>query len=305
MRRSAPWKCIRCFYHGWKYDGEGRCVEQPAENDSFKHKVRIQAYRARDYLGFVFAYLGEDAAPEFPLFPEIDLEKDTVHYNRHPVPCNYFQRIENDLDEVHLHFVHRVSTDEVGLDQLPEISVTETDYGILRTGRRSDEVNNVTRTGHIFMPNVLMTITPGRDSRPQWLLHLAWRVPVDDTTMASFIVATKKGGGEGLLPRVPIDPDPMKLTEDVLAGRLRVQDIDPDYAGLFVVQDNVALAGQGQIVDRSKDRLGQSDKGIIFVRGLWERELKALAEGTPPKRWTRPTDSLIAIKTRELEKAYG
>ncbi|HLY67695.1 MAG TPA: Rieske 2Fe-2S domain-containing protein, partial [Chloroflexota bacterium] len=23
--------CIRCFYHGWKYDGTGQCVEQPAE----------------------------------------------------------------------------------------------------------------------------------------------------------------------------------------------------------------------------------------------------------------------------------
>ena len=22
--------CIRCFYHGWKYDGTGQCVEQPA-----------------------------------------------------------------------------------------------------------------------------------------------------------------------------------------------------------------------------------------------------------------------------------
>src|SRR5919202_5128287 len=22
--------CIRCFYHGWKYDGSGQCVEMPA-----------------------------------------------------------------------------------------------------------------------------------------------------------------------------------------------------------------------------------------------------------------------------------
>src|SRR5918995_1602966 len=23
--------CIRCFYHGWKYESSGQCVEQPAE----------------------------------------------------------------------------------------------------------------------------------------------------------------------------------------------------------------------------------------------------------------------------------
>ena len=121
--------------------------------------------------------------------------------------------------------------------------------------------------------------------------------------MASFIVATQKGGGEGLIPREHTDPDPMVLTEDVLAGRIRVQDIDPDYDGLFNVQDNVALAGQGQIVDRSKDRLGQSDKGIIFMHKLWQRELKVIAEGKSLKQWKRPAESLIAIKTKELEKA--
>ena len=27
--------CIRCFYHGWKYDAAGQCVEQPAEDAAF------------------------------------------------------------------------------------------------------------------------------------------------------------------------------------------------------------------------------------------------------------------------------
>src|ERR1700730_6733212 len=35
---------IRCFYHGWKYDASGQCVEQPAENPSFPPKVRIGSY---------------------------------------------------------------------------------------------------------------------------------------------------------------------------------------------------------------------------------------------------------------------
>ncbi|MBM2811513.1 MAG: hypothetical protein HW416_2272 [Chloroflexi bacterium] len=26
---------LRCFYHGWRYDGSGQCVEQPAEPEPF------------------------------------------------------------------------------------------------------------------------------------------------------------------------------------------------------------------------------------------------------------------------------
>ena len=260
--------CIRCFYHGWKFDPEGNCVEQPAEAEAFKSKIHIKGYPTREYLGFIFAYLGEGEAPAFPLMPEVDVDKDTILYNRHPVPCNYFQRIENDMDELHLHFVHKVSTDEVGLVEFPDIEVTETEYGILRKGLRKEAGHNVTRTAYWMMPNVLMTFTPGRPSRPQWMLHLAWRVPITDNLMSSFIVAAELGGGKGLMPRPEVHPDPNDLTREVLEGRLRVQDIDPDYPGLFNVQDNVALAGQGSLVDRTFDRLGQSDKGVIFLRKL-------------------------------------
>ena len=44
---SAGWvegDAIRCFYHGWKYDHTGQCVEQPAEPKSFAHKVTIGSY---------------------------------------------------------------------------------------------------------------------------------------------------------------------------------------------------------------------------------------------------------------------
>jgi 5,5'-dehydrodivanillate O-demethylase oxygenase subunit len=294
---------IRCFYHGWKFDPKGNCVEQPAESEAYKEKIKIRGLPTREYLGLVFAYLGEGAAPPFPLIPEIDVEKDTVYYNRHPVPCNFFQRIENDMDELHLHFVHKVSTDEVGLVEFPKIDVTETEYGILRKGIRKESGHNVTRTAFWMMPNVLMTFTPGRPSRPQWMLHLAWRVPISDTEMCSFIVATEKGGGGGLKAREEVKPDANELTAEILAGRMRVQDIDPDYPNLFMVQDNVALGGQGLIVDRSLDHLGQSDKALIFLRRLWSRELLALHEGREPKAWRRPTESFFTERSRELELA--
>lgn len=293
--------CIRCFYHGWKYDGAGQCVEQPAEKANFAAKMQARAYPTEEYLGLIFAYLGEGAAPKLPRFPELETPEGVLIAQRHSVPCNYFQRIENDLDETHVHFVHRVSTDGYGLDELPEIDVNETDYGILRIGARRGGGANATRTAHWMMPNVHFLDLPPSPDHPHWTVYLAYRVPIDDENMQTLSVAIRPAGSQG--PRQKLDPDPAQLTEDVLAGKIRVQDIDPNYPGLFVVQDNVALAGQGRIVDRSRDRLGQSDKGIILLRKLWARELEKIAQGRPIKNWCRPKEKLHLLVDRPKELA--
>jgi len=54
------------------------------------------------------------------------------------------------------------------------------------------------------------------------------------------------------------------------------------------LQDDVAQVGQGWIAERSRERLGRSDMGVLFLRRIWLRELRALAEGWPLKRWSRP-----------------
>lgn len=59
---------IRCRYHGWAYDPTGQCVEQPAEPEPFCQKVSIRAYPTLEYLGLIFAYLGEGDPPPRPRF---------------------------------------------------------------------------------------------------------------------------------------------------------------------------------------------------------------------------------------------
>jgi len=72
---SAGWvedDCIRCFYHGWKYDPSGQCVEQPGEDAAFKSKIKIRSYPTEVYLGLIFAFLGDGAAPSLPRYSELD-----------------------------------------------------------------------------------------------------------------------------------------------------------------------------------------------------------------------------------------
>jgi hypothetical protein len=78
----------------------------------------------------------------------------------------------------------------------------------------------------------------------------------------------------------------MDLVQDVWAGRRRLVDIE--HPELAMVQDIAVQAGQGRIADRANERLGRSDAAIIVWRKILARELAAIAEGRPTKKWRPP-----------------
>jgi 5,5'-dehydrodivanillate O-demethylase oxygenase subunit len=83
----------------------------------------------------------------------------------------------------------------------------------------------------------------------------------------------------------------MDVVRDLWAGKVRFADVKhPDLA---IVQDIAVQAGQGPIEDRSRERLGRSDAGIILWRKILARELRAIAEGRPAKRWKTPPADIV------------
>ncbi len=104
MQLSPGWiegDCIRCFYHGWKYDGSGQCVEQPAEPKPFSQKVRIASYPTREYLGLVFAYLGEGEPPPFPRYSDMEDFEGVRDFDSYYRACNFFNSVDNGADPIH------------------------------------------------------------------------------------------------------------------------------------------------------------------------------------------------------------
>jgi 5,5'-dehydrodivanillate O-demethylase oxygenase subunit len=59
---------LRCAYHGWKFNRDGRCIEQPAEapDSTYKDRLSIEAYPVEELGGMLFAYLGPQPAPLLP-----------------------------------------------------------------------------------------------------------------------------------------------------------------------------------------------------------------------------------------------
>jgi hypothetical protein len=91
--------------------------------------------------------------------------------------------------------------------------------------------------------------------------------------------------------RVAAAPPVMDVVRDIWSGKLRFAEVThPDLA---VVQDIAVQAGQGRIEDRQSERLGRSDAGIILWRKILTRELRAIAEGRPAKKWQTPSADIV------------
>jgi len=93
-----------------------------------------------------------------------------------------------------------------------------------------------------------------------------------------------------LQARAQVRVSPNEYGERVLAGKMRIRELDPAMSTyyLFWIEDYTVQVGQGKIADRSNEHLGRMDVGVILLRKIWQRELGNLAEGTPLNVWVTP-----------------
>ena len=299
MQLSSGWiegDCVRCFYHGWMYDSTGRCVDQPAEDSEFAHKVKIGSYPTEEYLGLVFAWLGEGEPPPLPRYADFERFEGVVEIDSYRRDCNYFQNVENALDMSHVAFVHgdnRAAFREIGRGH--DLHAEESNWGISYTFTRADGKH---RTQQFGMPNAYNLTALPTDPDIGWQESLFWWLPVDDKRHIQFSIhrvpvtgaAAERVSQRRQARRKTIDIDHNRLSEDMLAGRTGMGDIDTECVDLIRLQDDIAQIGQGRIADRTAERLGRGDVGVIMIRRLWARELQAMANGKPLKNWIRTPD---------------
>jgi 5,5'-dehydrodivanillate O-demethylase oxygenase subunit len=293
--------CVRCFYHGWKYEASGQCVEQPAEDESFAAKIRIRSYPVEEYLGLVFAYLGEGTPPLLPRFEEFEID-GVLEVETFLRPCNYFNDLDNACDPLHVTFVHGDSRININrFIDAANLSAEENEFGLSITMPRTTHGGGL-RINQYGMPNIQMLKLPPVDkAESEWRDFLSWRVPVTDYEYVSFNLnmVHLKGNEASRYKAARTEvfakatATAAELAPDVLAGKTTIEEVKQRIPDVVRLQDDVVLVAQGVIPDRSQDHLGRSDVGVILLRKIWRRELEAVAKGQSIKRWTR-TPTVVA-----------
>jgi len=114
---SAGWTKadeIICPFHGFAYDASGKVTYIPANGKAsvVSERYKVNAYKVVDKYGFIWIWTGNltDETPEIPFFEEL---REGFSYGgfKEVWAVHYTRAIENQLDVVHLPFVH---TDTIG-----------------------------------------------------------------------------------------------------------------------------------------------------------------------------------------------
>lgn len=273
---------LRCPYHGWKYDSTGKVVEQPFEpaGTSFREKLQHTAYPAEELGGVIFTYMGPDPCPVFPRWKILTRTDGVRELERHPeLQCNWLQIQENSADVTHTYFLHghMLHTRDIehpGLDTyyrpFTRYAFQEFHWGLLKhfTIEKDGELVDADIGNPLIFPNMLRVVEGQRGTE---MMH--WRVPVDDETTRLFVIryvpdeeAAAQGGIESVADRMEwANPD----------GSYRM-----DYD--FFTQDRMAWETQGKVFDRTEERLGAADRGIILFRRMLRRAIEQVERGDDP-----------------------
>lgn len=263
---------IRCLYHGWAYDGTGQCVQQPAEPQPFCDKIRIRGYPVEEYLGLIFAYLGDGDPPPLPRYEGMQESSSLRAYMTAADNCNWLNRFDNIGDVTHPYFAHP-QIPLMNTETPPSMRVETRPHGFKFYGDYPDGFSQET---YFHMPNA--TMFPGARGTSY---NIGWLVPIDDDHCRVFgatefpqIIADAHAGRDSMT----------QLGEAILRGEMTIDDI-MDHPAAISIQDYVVLKGQGDPVTRIQERMGRCDAGVIAVRKLWEKELTAFDAGAPVRRW--------------------
>lgn len=298
---------LRCSYHGWRFDTEGHCVEQPNERpeSTMKDKVKIAAYPVEELGGLLFAYMGPSPAPMLPKFDALVVEGAARTIGKAPIPCNWLQIMENSVDPVHTEWLHGKFYEFLHEDKgvktaiarhQKKIAFDEFEFGIIkrRLFEGQSEDADDWKVGHpLLFPNSL-AVGSGGGFFTQYTLQ--FRVPIDDESTMHYWYHTY------VPPAGVTIPDHLRNKAAVFEPP--ITDEHGEYLTEYVhVQDIMMWATQGSITDRSRENLGSSDLGVITYRRMLKREIDKVARGEDPIGLLRdPARDEMILLPRERHK---
>lgn len=296
---------LRCCYHGWLYDVDGRVLEMPCEPtaSTFKDRVEQPAYPVEEFGGIVFAYMGP--LDKKPLLPKYDVWQQgegslKAYYGPRiggSTDCNWLQSQENLMDVAHtlwLHTRHSISqfpSDLYGI--MPDFEYEETELGLTATMiRRLPDGRKWTVIWETFMPFTAFVVyvdapridLPGETNEKS--RRVGYCVPVDDVKQVSAIIEWVPNNQES----------PRGATRAQLAPGAR-KDQSYEYTQRFP-DDKEATEGLGPIANHRLEHLATSDRGVIMLRNLLRSSLKDIEAGRDPKGVIRDPNTAANVRTR-------
>jgi nitrite reductase/ring-hydroxylating ferredoxin subunit len=275
---------IRCCYHGWLYDVQGHCLEQPCEEGGGprRDKVRQPWYALEERYGLVFAYLGppqkKPLLPRYGCLEELGtgefIEADDSSIGSggaQVVPCNWLQHWENVVDPFHVPVLHGSFSGAqfvAQMAQMPKVEFSATERGVKVLSLRTLADGRVfRRITEAVMPTLRVVPNP-RIGSYGMVESIGWVLPIDDTHYRIYVSG-----------RV-CDRSELGNMRSKMNGKFWPELTEEEHQRF--PGDYEAQTGQGPITLHSEEHFAASDKGIALLRRFLEQQLKKVADGGDP-----------------------
>jgi 5,5'-dehydrodivanillate O-demethylase len=289
---------LRCAYHGWMYDAQGRCVEQPLEaflhpKTAWKTEIRVKAYPVEELGGLIFAYLGPAPQPLLPRWEALALEGVHREIGFAMIPCNWLQTVENAGDPSHVVATHwQMSTyvlENLGRTDLRRHNQSSGARGYFKI---QPDPEGPYGLGHVLFPYI--------DAQSDLTYQI--RVPVDDTHTLHiwYMVHTAEAAAELGIELAP-QADQREIPVFEVPVPALSNGVAPDWTLLDnnSGQDLVMWYSQGDIVDRTRENLSNGDINVVRMRRFLNDQIKIVEAGRDPINVFRdPAKNVCLVPTR-------
>jgi phenylpropionate dioxygenase-like ring-hydroxylating dioxygenase large terminal subunit len=260
---------LQCPFHGFEYDASGKCRFVPAigKNGKIPNALEVATYPVFEAHGWIWIYWGQPAEEQLPppkFYEDID-SRFSYRSFQQDWPVHYSRMVENQLDVMHLPFVH-YNTIGAGGRSLVDGPLVKLEEGILKLWvyNRLDDGTPAIRAVQISQP-----------SREPFLIFIfpnLWENRIGDGTRI-------------LIAFVPVDNENGILYGRYYQNQVRLP-ILRDIINWFGVLGSIVIANQDKrvvsLVEPKKSELkkmGQillpGDAAILAYR-TYRNELKEL-----------------------------
>ncbi len=269
---------IKCCYHGWHFDIDGRLIDAPSEplGSHVRDKVIQGAYPLHEHDGIVFAYMGPpELKPDFPIYDTMCLGNDSKTFSL-SMPANWLQAYENTQDPIHVIHLHALSSGvqfgaASGVEQL--IDYRDTPLGMMNVQTRRVGDMLWTRTTDSILPNGNQTGAIWEEADSQKVFNrvsmLRWMVPIDNT---NTLTIGWRYFGEHLDPTGLDNPDIVGKDSIDFIGQTggRSYEERQRQPGDYEVQ-----VSQRPIAVHALEHRVTSDRGVTRLRRLLRERVRA------------------------------
>src|SRR5882757_2782313 len=272
---------LRCPYHGWKFDVDGRCIEAPSVapgTPDMRKNVGIPAYPTHEAAGVVWIYMGPaQMKPPFPPLECTQVPAEQCYVSSWLQRSNWSQGMEGEVDSSHISWLHRDfnreksssrgTGNELADDGSPVIELRETYYGFTYGARRMLQGDYFWRMTQWVAP--IFSMIPWGPGETKTDFH-AW-VPIDDNHTTLFTIRYKTDR--------PFSEEEMKLYESGVLFPPRMKKVTYQLPDGYVIDTYLPIPTKEN--DYLLDRQMQRKQNYSGIWGLHDQD-RSLQENSKP-----------------------